>query len=331
MRRKESAFIIAQALIVAGVLGLVILPVEYHGSFQTNESSTTTPLSGVQTSGDGDQSCSGQNTSSQTGHEGLNITIAKSPVLNEFKAYNNDTPSLGGSGGLGWEDLPVLVRSNISTSVLLTASSTPSGLWLKFIPSCLQVGPAGANATLLMGPATTDPGYAGNYTTVSIFANSSDNQSAQTTMSVHQFQRLAVLQAPGPFIQNESAPEVPSAQTYDGYDASKLLGVVYNPQSAGANETLSVKITVLGLIQNGSLVPIPSWMEVYLPGPFVLNTTVPYYFDAYVTTSPGMTGIWVIALLDVENGQTFVDDLSIATCGPPANPSVETCPASLSQ
>lgn len=78
-----------------------------------------------------------------------------------------------------------------------------------------------------------------------------------------------------------------------------------------------------------ALPPIPSWMRVYLPGPFVLNTTVPYYFDAYVTTNPGRTDIWVIALQDVENGQAFVDDLSIATCGPPTNPSVSTCPASL--
>lgn len=212
---------------------------ESQDSFQAGRSSSTTSSSVVPRSGSGGQPCSGQDTTSQLGQKGLNITIGKSPVLNEFRAYDNDTSSLGGSGGLGWEDWPVSVSSNTTTSVLLTASSTPTGLWLKFIPSCLQVGPAGANATLLMGPATTDPGYEGNYTALTIAANGSDGQSAQTTLSVHQFPILTVLQAPGPFIRSESAPEVPSDQTYDGYSGSKLLGVVYNPQDAAANQPLA--------------------------------------------------------------------------------------------
>ena len=132
---------------------------------------------------------------------------------------------------------------------------------------------------------------------------------------------------PGPLVQGTALGGNYTNASYSNNppysNTTELEGGVYDPLGSNASQTLSVQLAAAGLIQNGSVVPIPSWMQVDLPQPFVLNASLPYYFHIGISTNPAHFGTYVISLQELENGQAFTDYLKIETCN---NPSVVACP-----
>ena len=133
---------------------------------------------------------------------------------------------------------------------------------------------------------------------------------------------IAFIHSPLPLIQGTAIGGNYTDASYSNNppysNTTELEGVVYDPRSSNASQVLSVAISAPGLMQNGSLVPIPSWMQVELPEPFVLNASVPYYFHIGISTNPAHVGTYTISLQELENGQPFTDYLKIETCNIPA-------------
>ena len=286
------------AVIAAGIVTMALLS---QAQLQSNKTQSTSLLQSTTTA-----SCPPTTQSPSSGQQSLSVALG-APVVNHIRINNTGL----GPGIIGWEDWPITVSSPTPTSVFLNSSGSPYPIWVRFFPSCLpDVGPAGVNATMRVGPATLDTEYT-NYTALTIRAQGSDGSTGGMTITLHEYGPVAILDAPGPMMQG---PPIDRAHAYG--NTSESLGVVYDPKDPSANESLGVSFSALGLVQNGTLQPIPSWMQVNLPRPFVLNTSLPYYFDVYVTTLPAHFGNWVISLRDEENGQTYNENLNITTCDP---------------
>src|ERR1022692_4569629 len=115
---------------------------------------------------------------------------------------------------------------------------------------------------------------------LTIDAQAMNEPSAETTLPIVRSGSITILQSPGPVVQGTDL-----GGSYSHGNTAESFGAVYSPYSADANQTLSVEMSAVGLIQNGSLIPIPAWMQVDLSELFVLNTMQPYYFDVGVTTN----------------------------------------------
>ncbi|MBI2938388.1 MAG: hypothetical protein HYY22_09290 [Thaumarchaeota archaeon] len=216
----------------------------------------------------------------------------------------------GPEGGL--EKWMIKLYSDSATDVNMSALSVQPGIWAKFTPSYIRnVGPKGASTTLLIAGATTLPPFVPNSYNISLFidARGANDLSGETFLPVVQTVPVQVLHAPGPIHSlieaNHVLTVLTTGQTGSG---SAVYGVVYDPVSASANKSLSVNMTVSGILENGKMIqPVPSWLKIYLPQQtFQLVPEEPYYFGFSATFAPDApSGRYTLVLKETINGQDF--------------------------
>jgi hypothetical protein len=301
--RRNRAVLVFALVIIAGV-ALVGL---YSAVYPSSSSSSNGQSCGNPTAGS-------QSSPSQSG---LQIMVG-GPLTTTFNPEFINTTVGPMLSFIGWEELSVYVHSNVTADVSLGLSDVPCGVWAEFDPSSLQdVGPAGARTSLLLAgavsllPQTSNPGNV----SLIIGARTGNGTSSAIALPVVQQANLTVLHSPGLVIE-------PGAQTpwgaYTKGNTSDVFGVVYDPANPQRDPTLSVSLSAAGWIQNGSLVPLPSWMRVNLPTPsFILNASDPYYFQVGIATQPAHFGNYTISLREEVNGQPFTGSVTIETHNPP--------------
>ena len=296
--------------------GLLIIALTVGLAFELNYSFLGTNSESSTTNASASRACpqSMQASASQI-QTGLNISVGKIPLIHP-EVMN----TLVGTQVtfIGSEEWPVHVSSSVSSNVSLSVSNVPCGIWAKIIPAQIpNVGPSGVTARLLLAGAMSGlPGASkqGNASLV-IEAAAPNGLRASYTLPIQQHGNLTELESPGPVIQAEAGAY---SSAYTIGNTSDIFGIVYNPSGAQGSQTLNVSLSASGLVQDGSLVPFPSWMKVSLPTPtFILNSSEPYYFEVNVSTLPPHFGSYEIAIGESANGQLFSDIVTITTHNPP--------------
>ena len=229
---------------------------------------------------------------------GITVKVGTPQVQQVTISYNRSNG--GGSEGLGWLKIPITVYAPTITAVNLTSFSLYQGGWLKIVPSYFpDVGPQGANATLYMVGLTTTTNH-NNTNTLFIGGSGADGLTGDAAFSVQQTQNVTVVTGHAPI-------SVASAE----YGSPGIVGLLYNPPS-GLSSSLTVSVTVAGVLENGSVVPLPSWLNLSYPyqkivfgngsttivtttlGNGAVTTGIPEYETDNVTTYPPSSSFSVV-------------------------------------
>ncbi len=244
-------------------------------------------------------------------------------LLRDSTAYGNGIRiSLDGRGnynklgpcgpGGGLDEVTVNIYSDSATDVNMSALSVQPGIWVKFTPPYIRnVGPKGASTTLLIAGATTFPLLGSNNYNISLFidAMGAKGLSGETFLPVVPTVPVQVLHAPGPIHSLIEAKHVLTVLTtgQTSSSGSAVYGVVYDPISASASKSLSVNMTVSGILENGKIQPVPSWLKIYLPQQtFQLVPEEPSYFGFSATfASDAPSGHYTLVLKETINGEVF--------------------------
>jgi hypothetical protein len=232
----------------------------------------------------------------------------------------------GGSEGLGWEEIPITVYAPATTAVNLTSLSLFKGGWLKIVPSYLpDVGLEGTNATVYMVGVGQTTNHYNN--TLFIGGSGADGLTGDAVLSVEQSPDATVVTGLAPI-------SLASAE----YGSPGIVGLLYDPPS-GSPSSLAVSVTVAGVLENGSVVPLPSWLNVSYPNQKIVfgngSTTVvtttlgsgetvsgiPQYETDNVTTHPPSSSFSLI--LHPYNPCFFVFTID-GTSAPKANVGIYT-------
>ncbi|MDA4135069.1 MAG: hypothetical protein OK441_05830 [Thaumarchaeota archaeon] len=239
-----------------------------------------------------------------------------------------------GSTGPGEEEFPVTVTSNTTTDVVLSSPSPPFGVWVEFVPSELQdVGPQGAHATMLLAGDTEVSEGGPNSASLFVDAFSpAGGLTGESVIPLHAaFGFTNILRSVGPvgfplnpgysgvtfFSLNSTANQTSFPPVADGNQTNyAVLTNVYDPGTVGGTQaasSLSVKITGVGLMQNGSEVALPSWIVVKpVNASFVMAADEPYDLQVCVTISDSPPlGDFTVALNESVNGQSFTGEMSV--------------------
>ncbi len=97
-----------------------------------------------------------------------------------------------------------------------------------------------------------------------------------------------------------------SFEMYPNTADNSFLDVVYAPSNESGS--VSVNLSVAGLVGDGTLESLPSWLNVSIPvSSFSLTAYQPYYFriDANTTSSP-VLGNYSLAVQDTIGGRSYM-------------------------
>jgi hypothetical protein len=236
---------------------------------------------------------------------GLSISIGGRGDYNANASY--------GSVPHGLEEWSVTVYSNTTTDVNMSTELVPLNMWAKFVPSYLSdVGPNGANTTLLIAGALKP--FVSNQYNVSIFMDAvgSNGLEGETFLPVEPVLPVQVLHSLGPIssqIEVNSANELLTI----GQSGVVTYGVLYDPAGQSASSSPSISMTVTGVLENGTVQPLPAWLVVNQPEPtFQLPANEPYYFGFNITlSSAAPQGFYSLVLKETMNGQSFTGNVDI--------------------
>ena len=196
---------------------------------------------------------------------GITVT-AGAPNTQEVTISESFSDGGVGQEGFGWNEVPITVYAPAMTSVNLTSLTLDNGAWLKIVPSYLpDVGPQGANAALYMNGVGPTTNQYNDY--LFIGASGADGLTGGTVFPVELSSGLNVVRGPGPV-------------SLSGGGIPYIVGLVYDPSSA-TSAPLTISVSVAGLLeQNGSVVSLPSWLNVSYPEQHIVfgngSTTVSY-------------------------------------------------------
>lgn len=260
-------------------------------------------------------------------NNGIRMSLG-SPIIHMTNISGPAEPGSWSTEFVGLEEWPLTIFSNSTTSVELGAANPPPGVWAKFLPTgVVRSGPDGTNVTLLLagalepldlGNRATNPLDLGDYTSGAAFlfidALGSNGLAGESILPiVPNGVTLDILRSPAPIlfdrIDTWGGPE--NVTTED------VLGAVYDPGGLPTpNQTLGVRLSVDGLVQNGTLGPLPSWIQVTIPqNSFELTAGQPFYFyvGATVPSVPvdGVPKQYAIVLSEVVGGKDFYANLVI--------------------
>jgi hypothetical protein len=202
---------------------------------------------------------------------------------------------------------PLLITSPQTVPVSLAAESVPSGVWIHFVPAHLDAGPTGSQSQMIIAGAVKPliPGSP-NIQNISIRA-SYGNSSTDVPLTVIRWLQLSIIHSPGP-IEFANALVVgtdsPSSETY---------GAVYEPVSGSPNSTLVVNFSALGIMQDGKMIPLPTWLTVlYSNQSLILVPDKPTYFSMGARPFNGLPGDYVLVIQESIGGKQFTANLELA-------------------
>ncbi len=182
---------------------------------------------------------------------GITVKVG-SPDIQQITITDTFRSGNGGQEGFGWYKIPITVYASTTTAVNLTSLTLNRGGWMKIVPSYLPaVGPQGANATLYMvgvGPTT-------NHYNNSLFigASGGDGLTGDAVIPIEGSMNPNVVSGTGPV-------------SLSGGGVPYIVGLLYDPGTASAPSSLPVTVSIEGILeQNGSIVPLPTWLNVSYP------------------------------------------------------------------
>ncbi|MDG6921009.1 MAG: hypothetical protein JRN59_05715 [Nitrososphaerota archaeon] len=227
------------------------------GNYQTYSGSATAPQTGVYVfifsvpAPEFNDSITFLLMDSAAYNTGITVKVG-SPDIQQVTVTDTFPSGNGGQEGFGWYKIPITVYAPTTTAVNLTSLTLNRGGWLKIVPSYLPaVGPQGANAILYMvgaGPTT-------NHYNNSLFigASGADGLTGDAVIPIEGSMNPNVVSGTGPV-------------SLSGGGIPDIVGLLYDPSTASAPSSLPVTVSIEGILeQNGSIVPLPTWLNVSYP------------------------------------------------------------------
>jgi hypothetical protein len=201
---------------------------------------------------------------------------------------------------------PLTITSPQTVPINLTAETTPLGVWIHFVPNHLEASPSGSHSQLVIAGAVRPLIPSSNNQTISIRA-SYGNSSTAVSLTIIRWLQLSIIHSPGPIEFANSlvvGADSPSSETY---------GAVYEPIGTTPNSTLVVNFSALGIMQNGKIVPMPSWLNlVYSNQSLILVPDKPTYFTLGARPIHGLPGNYVLVIQESIAGEQFTTNLELA-------------------
>jgi hypothetical protein len=208
---------------------------------------------------------------------------------------------------VSYEEFPITVRSQDVTNISLTALDIPNGVWVKFMPSILpNVDSKGTGAEMILAGAVKPLTPGTRNTSIIIQTTNSKNVSSLVDFPIIQTQNLTIMDSPS--IINLVAGLNPTTNS----SAFTAYGVVYDSLKPALNESLNVKLSVIGLNSDSGVVPLPNWLKVSLPmSDFTLQINQPYYFSIGVTTQSAPAGSVEVVIRENIAWNTYYEYLNV--------------------
>ncbi len=246
-------------------------------------------------------SISSNTNSSQSSSSEMVINLGE-PLINKTKLiYANAYVQFVSS-----EKFPLTIYSPKVTDMELTMLNVPKGVWIKFVPEHIQVGPNGSSVIMLMSGAVKPFVSTNRNTTLTIIDKTSDYMTS-TTLPIVQTENMTILNSIG-------AINFPNAimANQNGSFATHF-GVVYDPNTNDSrNQLLFVNLSIAGLLKDGKISPLPPWFKFDIPeNPILLTPDRPSYFVIGVQDSSAPVGTYTILIDENVNGHHFTNNLQV--------------------
>lgn len=212
-----------------------------------------------------------------------------------------------------YKEYPITVFSPERTKVKLNVLNVPKGVWVKLVPQELDVGPNGTSAKMMVAggvyPYTIPTGEIVPLIIQAEYKHG--NAAIGDLLARTSIFGLTVLHSIGPI----EFPE--EAMWFGPMDAPHtVFGALYDPRES-SNDSLSVHLSVLGVLKEGKILPLPSGLKVDIPNPsFILNASQPHYFLIKTYTASAPLGTHTIAIEEIIDGQRFIEKLQIRVVEP---------------
>jgi len=199
---------------------------------------------------------------------------------------------------------PLTITSPQTVPVILSAESVPSGVWVHFAPNHLDASPAGSKSQLIIAGAVQPLAQSSRNQTISIRA-SYGNSSTAVSLTIIKWLQLSIIRNLGPIeFANSLVVGVDSA-------SSETYGAVYDP-IATSNSTLVVNFSAVGIVENGKILPMPSWIKIlYSNQSLPLIPNKPTYFSLGARPFNAQPGDYVIVIQESIDGKQFTTNLSL--------------------
>ncbi|GEM_PF-4824044 len=215
---------------------------------------------------------------------------------------------------IGYKEYSLTLFSEERRDIKLNVPNVPKGMWIKLVPQQLNVGPEGTSARMIVAGGGGLP-FTGPETDIQsliIQAESNEEKARIGDLRVRtNIPTLTVLNSAGPI-------EFPEKIYVWAESSFRIFGGVYDTDEP-QNNSLSVNLSVLGLLQEGKIIPMPSWLEVDIPNSsFSLNASEPHYFvtRAVRTSESALLGDHTIVIEEIIDGQRFTQNLQIRLMEP---------------
>ncbi len=200
---------------------------------------------------------------------------------------------------------PLTITSPQTVPISLSAESVPSGVWVHFAPNHLDASPAGSKSQLIIAGAVQPLAQSSRNQTISIRV-SYGNSSTNASLTIIRWLQLSIIHSPGPIefanylvVGSDSA----SSETY---------GAVYDPIATSSNSTLVVNFSAVGIVDNGKILPMPSWLEIlYSNQSLPLIPNKPTYFSLGARPFNAQPGDYVIVIQESIDGKQFTAHLGL--------------------
>jgi hypothetical protein len=189
--------------------------------------------------------------------------------------------------------------------VALSAESVPSGVWVHFAPDHLDASPTGSQSQLIISGAVQPllPSFRNQTIAIRV---SYGNSSTNVSLNVVRWLQLSIIRSPGPIeFANSLVVGVDSA-------SSETYGAVFDPIATPPNSTIDVNFSAVGIVENGKIVPLPSWLTVlYSNQSLPLISYKPTYFSLGARVHNAQPGDYTIVIQESIDGKQFTTNLSL--------------------
>jgi hypothetical protein len=318
MRNEVAALVIVLLVISAATGYLVGVTTKRTASITNSTTMTTSTISSTTITTTKSVGCENQS--------GGSITFGQLYERPATLSWNisNGYGVFALNGYSSYEDIPfnlTYTAGGVADMYLLDYNA-PANTWIGFLPGRLlnNVGPGGTNGTIRIGGAEIVSATNPDATLVQIKATLTDGVViAQCTIAISRdFNGISIVSS----LQRPSIwfPIMTDTSTSPSFNP---FGAVYNtsqpsPQQQSLNRTLSVSFSVLGLAQNGTIEPLPPWLNVTIMEPsLLLNASKPAWDGIGVLTRNAPLGAYTVVVSETFNGQySTVENLDVTVVTP---------------
>lgn len=237
------------------------------------------------------------------GNKVMTIQSGKPVFSNGTLSYGNEVLQF-----VQYEKIPITIFSPTSTKIQLSLQNVPDGVWVYVLPNATeQIGPGDSEFTMIMAGGVSLNHPAANNDTFTLKAVSNESV-AEANFVISRADNLTILASSGAIHFTNPIPGNINGSSFQEY------GVVY-ASSGSLPENISATLSVAGLMDNGQIVPIPSWLHIDIPNTIELNKDIPYYFVIGIMTSSAVPGTYEISISETVGGHAFNEQVTLQISG----------------